>query len=92
MNKTDLSKQIAGRMNIPEVQARIFIATFLEVVADTLEGEQAICLNDFGTLSPWSQSERLGRNPKTGVPIMIRPRKSVKFKPGKGLLSVLNKR
>lgn len=92
MNKTDLSKQIAKRMNISEIQALIFIATFLEIVADTLEEEQTICLNDFGTLSPWMQTERLGRNPKTGVPIMIRPRKSVKFKPGKGLLNVLNKR
>lgn len=92
MNKTDLSKQIAGRMNITEAQAKAFIAAFMEVVTDALGGEQAICLNDFGTLSPWTQTERLGRNPKTGVPIMIRPRKSVKFKPGKGLLSVLNKR
>ena len=44
----------------------------------------------FGTFTLWSQSERPGRNPKTGIPVTIPSRNSVKFKPGKGLLEYLN--
>lgn len=38
----------------------------------------------------WMQSEREGRNPKTGEKCMIRSRSSVKFKPGKKMLENLN--
>ena len=42
-------------------------------------------------LSKQISSKMSGRNPKTGVPVTIKARKSVKFKPGKQLLEALNK-
>lgn len=91
MNKTNLSKHIASRMSIPEIQARHFIDTLFEVITDTLHEGEDIRINDFGSLLLWTQRERPGRNPRTGEPAMIPARKSVKFKPGKGLLKALNK-
>lgn len=91
MNKTILSKHIASRMSIPDIQARHFIDTLFDVITDTLHEEEDIRINDFGSLLLWTQRERPGRNPKTGEPVMIPSRKSVKFKPGKGLLKALNK-
>ena len=41
--------------------------------------------------NPRPQTERLARNPKTGTPVMIPARTTVKFKPGKYLLDAINK-
>ena len=44
----------------------------------------------FGTLIPRPQTSRLARNPKTGTPVQIPARTTVKFKPGKFLLEAMN--
>lgn len=49
-------------------------------------------LQGFGTFSSWKQAERLGRNPRTGISVLIKSRTSVKFRPGKDLLRLLNDR
>ena len=60
-------------------------------ITEQLSNGNSINLQGFGTLKPWHQTLRDGRNPKTGVPVTIPPRISVKFRPGKFLLEALNK-
>lgn len=90
MNKTELSQRISGKMCITRKEALRFINTIEEVFKETLQSEDIIFLN-FGTFSLWPQTERMGRNPKTGAPVPIKARNSVKFKPGKLLLEAINK-
>lgn len=90
MNKTDLVNELAAKMNIPQYQSRQFVAAFQEILADTLRRDTPVMIQGFGVFEPWAQTERLGRNPRTGIPCMIAPRTSVKFKPGKFLLRTLN--
>ena len=89
MNKADLVNELAVKLNIPQYQSRQFLNAFQEELTETLK-RSPIILQGFGTFEPWNQKERQGRNPRTGVPCMIAPRKSVKFKPGKFLLRDLN--
>ena len=65
-------------------------AELIEALAQR-SGLQEIVLIGFGTLIPRPQTERLARNPKTGTPVMIPARTTVKFKPGKYLLDAINK-
>lgn len=74
-------------MSVKQVEALRFLQTFEEV----LKEEESIIFQNFGTFSLWRQTERQGRNPKTGEPVIIKARKSIKFKPGKHLLDTLNK-
>lgn len=90
MNKTDLVNELAAKLNVPQYQSRQFVTAFQEVLAETLKRDKPIALQGFGSFEPWSQSERPGRNPRTGNPCMIASRTSVKFKPGKFLLEALN--
>lgn len=89
MNKTDLVNQLADKLNIPQYKSRQFINAFQNVLEETLR-EEAIVLQGFGTFEPWKQTARIGRNPRTGTLCEIKPRTSVKFKPGKFLLEALN--
>ena len=91
MNKVELSKQISSKMSIKQVEALRFIHTLEEVFEEALLTDNSIIFQNFGTFTLWQQTERPGRNPKTGVPVTIKARKSVKFKPGKQLLEGLNK-
>lgn len=90
MNKTELVNELAVKMNIPQYQSGKFVNAFLEVMGETLKQDTSIALQGFGTFQLWAQTERIGRNPRTGTTCMIAPRTSVKFKPGKYLLEALN--
>ncbi|MEY8607804.1 HU family DNA-binding protein [Parabacteroides segnis] len=92
MNKSELVETLASRMEIPQYRVKDFINNFLAVLEEELSKEDGgIILQGFGTFRPWKQTARQGRNPRTGVQCLIRARSSVKFKPGKDLLKVLNK-
>ena len=70
-------------------------AELIEALADKTglqkqEANEEIVLVGFGTLIPRPQTQRLARNPKTGTPVMIPARTTVKFKPGKFLLEAMN--
>ncbi|MCL3852064.1 MULTISPECIES: HU family DNA-binding protein [Parabacteroides] len=92
MNKKELAEEIAGRMSVPVTTVLHFMDTMIEVVGDTVSRKESVLLQNFGHFSPWEQSEREGRNPRTGLSCTIPKRVSVKFKPGKGLLKKINKR
>lgn len=90
MNKADLVNQLAEKMQITQSQSRQFLNTFQEVLAEAIKRNSPVMLQDFGTFTPWVQTEREGRNPRTGITCVIPARTSVKFKPGKFLLKDLN--
>lgn len=91
MNKKELAVEIAGRMSVTVIEALRFLDTMMDVVGESVSGKESVLLQNFGHFMPWEQTERLGRNPKTGVSCPIRKRMSVKFKPGKGLIEKLNR-
>ena len=90
MDRTALSKRIAGRMPVTQQQAREFVDVMLDIFEQELAENASLTLRDFGTFTIWQQTERPGRNPQNGIPAIIPARNSVKFKPGRGLLKTLN--
>lgn len=90
MNKSEFRTQLAARLSLPEYVTNHIIDACLEIITQSLEEGNSITLQGFGSLTLWQQTERLGRNPRTGEECTIVPRTSVKFKPGKYLLKKLN--
>lgn len=90
MNKIELAKEIASRMSITVTMTLQFLDTMSDVVGETLSRNETVLLQNFGHFMPWEQSERMGRNPRTGEECVIYKRRSAKFKPGKGLIDTLN--
>lgn len=66
------------------------LETFLDILAEELKEGNSLMIQGFGCFSVWEQTERAGRNPRTGVSCTIPRRNSVKFRPGKTLLQKLN--
>ncbi len=90
MNKAELTKSLAGRMSVTQSQAQKFLDTFQDILGEELLKDNNMSLLGFGVFSPWKQTERVGRNPRTGVECVIKPRLSVKFKPATRFLETLN--
>lgn len=90
MNKAELLHKLSRRLNISQNECNRYLNNLLDILGDELESGNGLMLQGFGTFTRWEQSARLGRNPRTGEDVLIHPRNSVKFKPGKFLLRKLN--
>ena len=86
MNKAELIEALAQRSGLQKQKAKKLLEAYVNIVTEAMSHNEEI-----GTLIPRPQTERLARNPKTGTPVMIPARTTVKFKPGKYLLDAINK-
>ncbi|MDD4515557.1 HU family DNA-binding protein [Massilibacteroides sp.] len=91
MNKADLIEALASKSGLAKQDAKKALDAYIEIVTEQMTKKEEITLIGFGSFIPRPQSQRLARNPKTGEPVMIKPRTTVKFKPGKYLLEAMNK-
>lgn len=91
MNKNDLVRTLSFRLSLTQQDSVLYLNTLLEVISQELSEGNNLMLQGFGTFARWEQTERIGRNPRTGMTCLIHSRNSVKFKPGKFLLKKLNK-
>ena len=80
--KRALIKELAQRMECTDVAAKKFLNSYIELITEKLsEGEG---------VSTHYQTERPGRNLRTGEECKIRARTSVKFKASEILIQKLN--
>lgn len=92
MNKTELVDAIAKKASISKKDAAAALEAFTETVGKTLKKGDKIQLIGFGTFEVGKRSARTGRNPQTGETIKIAAAKTPKFKPGKALKDLVNKK
>lgn len=92
MNKAELIEELALRAGLKKQKAKKVLDAYMEIVTEKMSEKEEIALIGFGTFIPRAQSTRLARNPKTGEPVQIPERTTVKFKPGKFLLEAMNKK
>ena len=90
MNKQELIRQLADETGFKEPQVRLMIDCFIHKTMEAVAADQAMMLQNFGTFRAVWQTERPGRNPKTGEPKTIPSRYTVKFRPGNAFLKALN--
>lgn len=83
VTKNDLIDRIAKQTKRPRTEVRAIVQAFLENVIEEVGRDSRLEFRDFGVFEVMSREPRMGRNPKTGEPVPIPRRRSVKFKPGR---------
>ena len=73
-------------------QARDVFEMALEEVCETLKSGESVKLRSFGHFNVREKRERIGRNPRTGVEVPIKPRRVLTFKASPVLLDQVNGR
>lgn len=90
MNKNGFTDRLAKEAGLSAAKAKAVTNAMIQIITEEMTGGIPISFMGFGSFQPVHQTERLARNPKTGVLVMIKERKTVKFKAGKILLQNVN--
>lgn len=90
MNKAKLIESLADKAGVQKQSVKKMLDAYINIVTEKLAENEEIVIVGFGTLVLRPQNTRLARNPKTGEPVQIPARTTVKFKPGKSLLEAMN--
>jgi DNA-binding protein HU-beta len=85
MIKADIVNRVADATDVPRVKAAQAVDTIIEAMRDALAEGKRIELRGFGVFQVRDRKKGVGRNPKTGIEVVITPGKTVRFKPGKEL-------
>ncbi len=85
MNKSDLIDILAAKLNQPRTKAEDVINLIFDSMTDTLAKGGRIEIRGFGSFIPKEYQSYVGRNPRTGESIEVKPKKLPFFKVGKEL-------
>ncbi|MDX8409448.1 MAG: integration host factor subunit alpha [Mariprofundales bacterium] len=80
VTKADIVKAVYERVGLSKSESASIVDDLFEVIRSALERGEDVKLSGFGHFVLRSKNERIGRNPKTGVEIMITPRRVVTFR------------
>jgi len=81
MRKADIANEICEQIGIPGKESMEILEKFLALIKETLQKGETVKLAGFGNFFVRQKNARMGRNPKTGEPVEIAPRRVVRFKP-----------
>tara|TARA_B110001454_G_C12421406_1_gene309513 strand:- start:219 stop:524 length:306 start_codon:yes stop_codon:yes gene_type:complete len=80
MTKEHLTNTVAQQLRIPQVAAYDIVLAVLDSIKQGLIDEGKVTIRGFGCFVTSNKSKRMGRNPKTGEPVVITARRVIKFK------------
>jgi integration host factor subunit alpha len=75
---------------LSRAQARDIFEMALEEISQALVRGETVKLRSFGLFAVRSKRERIGRNPRTGIEVPIKPRRVLTFRPSPVLVASIN--
>ncbi|MGC8501190.1 MAG: HU family DNA-binding protein [Leptospirillia bacterium] len=84
MNRTDIveyTRNNGGGENLPRKTVREALDFVIEEITNAVLTGESVKLTGFGTFEVRKREDRLGRNPKTGEPLLIKSHSVVVFRP-----------
>jgi DNA-binding protein HU-beta len=90
MNKAELINQVATSTGMSKTDATKAVTSVIESIQTSLQNGEKVTLMGFGTFETTERQARKGRNPRTGVELMIPAKKVAKFKAGAKLTNQVN--
>jgi len=89
--KADLVEEVAKATDLTKKQAEVIVEKVFEGIIESLRAGQKIELRGFGSFRLRQRGARVARNPKkSGVKVMVPPKRVPYFKPGKKLKELIN--
>ena len=90
VTRVDLAEAVYRCVGLSRKESAILVESVLEELADALVGGESVKLSSFGRFLVRAKSERIGRNPKTGIEVPITQRRVMVFKPSNVLKARIN--
>jgi integration host factor subunit alpha len=80
VTRVDIYDAVYRNVSLSRVESADMAELVLKEITDCIARGETVKLSSFGTFTVRKKSERLGRNPKTGVEVPIAPHLVVVFK------------
>jgi integration host factor subunit alpha len=90
VTRVDLAEAVYRCVGLSRKESAILVQSVLDEIADALIGGESVKLSSFGRFLVRAKSERIGRNPKTGIEVPITQRRVMVFKPSNVLKARIN--
>lgn len=90
LTKAGLVDAVYDEVDVTKKDAAEYVDTVIETIKETLETGEELKISGFGKFEVRHKGERVGRNPQSGVEIMIPERKVLRFKVSQVLKDELN--
>jgi integration host factor subunit beta len=82
MVKADIVVQVARERNLKLSEAKRAVDAVFDAMSDALYEGKGIEIRGFASFKVKQYEGYQGRNPRTGMPIKVQPKRRVVFKPG----------
>lgn len=80
LTKIDIIDAVQSELGLTKNQSSDIVASLLEIIKQTLEGEEDVLISGFGKFCVKEKRPRRGRNPATGSEMNLWGRRVVTFK------------
>ena len=91
MTKSELIERLAGKQtHLMQKDVELAVRLVLDHVSNALARDDRVEIRGFGSFSLHHRPARVGRNPKSGDPVRIPPKRVPHFKPGKEMRERVN--
>jgi integration host factor subunit beta len=90
MTKSDLIEVIANQLKLPKGKAEMVVECVFATMEESLKRGERIEIRGFGSFEIRNYKPYEGRNPRTGAPVSVEPKRLPFFKVGKELKERVN--
>ena len=80
LTRAHLSEAVYHEVGLSRGESAKLVESVLETVTAKLSNGESVKISSFGSFLVREKAERVGRNPKTGEEVPIRPRRVVVFR------------
>ena len=80
LTRADLCEAVHDEVGLTRQDCAELVERTLDLVAGALEAGETVKLSGFGVFQVRAKNARMGRNPKTGEPAAIEPRRVIGFR------------
>lgn len=81
LTRLDLAEAVFREVGLSRNESADLVESVLQHISDALVRGENVKISSFGTFSIRDKTERVGRNPKTGEEVPIKPRRVLSFRP-----------
>lgn len=85
LTRADLAEMLNRQVGLSRADAAALVESILGHMTTALLNGDNVKISSFGTFVLRNKSERIGRNPKTGVAVPITPRRVLTFRASQGM-------
>ncbi|HJZ86281.1 MAG TPA: HU family DNA-binding protein [Polyangia bacterium] len=90
MTKSDLIEAVANQLKLPKGKAELVVNCIFDSMEASLKRGERIEIRGFGSFEIRNYKSYEGRNPRTGDPVSVQPKRLPFFKVGKELKERVN--